>query len=58
MIGEKPFPVGKEDLKYVLHRSIVAITFLNKQKSMLTGSGVLISPNLVLTAAQNIYDKR
>jgi V8-like Glu-specific endopeptidase len=41
----------------LLHRSIGAITFLNKNKQLGMGSGVLISPNLVLTVAHNIYDR-
>ncbi len=40
-----------------MHRSIGAFTFLNKYKNPNAGSGVLISKNLVLTVAHNIYDK-
>lgn len=39
------------------HRSIGGMTFLTKLKQMGMGSGVLISKNLFLTAAHNIYDK-
>jgi hypothetical protein len=39
-----------------MHRSIGALTFLNKSKLPRVGSGVLISKNLVLTVAHNIYD--
>jgi V8-like Glu-specific endopeptidase len=41
----------------VTHRSIGAITFLTKKKRFAVGSGILISKNIVLTAAHNIYDK-
>lgn len=36
---------------------MVAITFMNKYKQSLAGSGVLLTKNMVLTAAHNIYDK-
>jgi V8-like Glu-specific endopeptidase len=34
-----------------------AFTFININKDPSAGSGVLISRNLVLTAAHNLYDK-
>jgi V8-like Glu-specific endopeptidase len=46
-----------ESLKSLLHRSIGALTFLNKIKKLAKGSAALISPNLILTVAHNIYDK-
>jgi V8-like Glu-specific endopeptidase len=33
------------------------LSFLTPEKKMAVGSGVLISRDLVLTAAQNLYDK-
>jgi hypothetical protein len=44
-------------LSTVNHRSIGGMTFLTKLKQTGIGSGVLISKNLFLTAAHNIYDK-
>jgi V8-like Glu-specific endopeptidase len=40
-----------------MHRSIGALTSLNKNKNPTRGTAVLISPNLILTVAHNIYDK-
>ena len=34
-----------------------ALTFLNKDKQLRVGSGVLISRDAVLTAAENIFDQ-
>jgi hypothetical protein len=56
--NEDLFPISKQDLKSILHRSIGAITFLNGMKQLTMGSGVLISPDLVLTVAHNLYDKK
>ena len=36
---------------------MAAITFLDANNNINTGSGVLISRNIVLTAAQNIFNK-
>jgi V8-like Glu-specific endopeptidase len=44
-------------MRLIKYRSIGALTFFNKKKQPGCGSGVLISNNLVLTAAHNIYDK-
>lgn len=45
--------------KKVLHRNICAIRFAAKKSGSKfgVGSGVLLSSNIVLTAAHNIYDK-
>lgn len=43
-------------LQTLLHRSIGAITFQASNKTF-CGSGTLISPYLILTAAHNVYDK-
>jgi V8-like Glu-specific endopeptidase len=55
--NEELSPVERHDLKSTLHRSMVALTFVNGMRKLCVGSGVLISPNLVLTAAHNVYDK-
>jgi V8-like Glu-specific endopeptidase len=44
-------------MKSVQHRSIGALIFYIKNKGPGCGSGVIVSKNLVLTAAHNIYDK-
>jgi V8-like Glu-specific endopeptidase len=49
--------VEKELLKTLIHRSIGAFTFTNSSKLPCAGSGVLVSRNLILTAAHNLYDK-
>jgi V8-like Glu-specific endopeptidase len=51
LIDEEEFSNG------VVHRSIGAMTYRNMNKQLGTGSGVLISENLVLTTAHNIYDR-
>ena len=45
-------------LKQLLHRSIGAMTFLNRHKKLTVGNGTLISPDLVLTAAHNVFDRK
>jgi V8-like Glu-specific endopeptidase len=42
----------------MIHQSIGGFTFSNVNKDSSAGSGVLISKNLVLTAAHNLYDKK
>jgi V8-like Glu-specific endopeptidase len=54
---EELFPVEKGLLESIVHSSIGAFTFINSKKLPCAGSGVLISRNLVLTAAHNLYDK-
>jgi V8-like Glu-specific endopeptidase len=44
-------------MRSVSHRSIGALTFQHGQTWRCAGTGVLISKDLVLTAAHNIYDK-
>ena len=42
-----------------IHRHIGPLIFRNQSDSLLgRGTGVLISPNLVLTAAQNVWSRR
>jgi V8-like Glu-specific endopeptidase len=54
---EDLFLVDESDMKQKLHRSIGALSFLTPNKRVAAGSGVLISRNLILTAAHNLYDK-
>ena len=44
----------------MVHQSICAIRFAHKAKStkLVYGSGVLISKDIVLTVAHNIFDKK
>jgi V8-like Glu-specific endopeptidase len=42
----------------MIYQSIGGFTFINVKKESSAGSGVLISRNLVLTAAHNLYDKK
>jgi V8-like Glu-specific endopeptidase len=58
ILNEKLFPVEKELLKTFIHQSIGAFTFTNSSKFPCAGSGVLVSRNLILTAAHNLYDKK
>ena len=51
-------PINGDLLKYVLHRSIGALTFINKYKQPRAGSGVLITRDTLLTAAHNIFDRQ
>jgi hypothetical protein len=44
-------------LKTLMHRSIGAIKFSNPFKKSFGGSGVLISKDLILTAAHNLFDR-
>ena len=37
---------------------MVALTFLNANKASHAGSGVLVSKDIILTAAHNIFDKK
>ena len=41
-----------------MHRSIGALIFLNTDGQMGFGSAVLISENLVLTAAHNVFNRK
>jgi hypothetical protein len=44
-------------LHTLIHRSIGCLTFLDGTKRMGVGTGTVIAPDLVLTAAHNFYDK-
>jgi hypothetical protein len=50
-------PIERGQIYSKLHGSIGAIVFRNSRQEIFAGSGVLISSNLVLTAAQNLFDK-
>ena len=41
----------------ILHRSVGALSWKDRYKGEHIGTGILISKNLVLTSAQNIYNK-
>lgn len=60
MVNSSPLLCIQDDaIKDLLHRSIVAIRYENPliKDKYNCGSGVLISNDLVLTAAQNLFDK-
>jgi V8-like Glu-specific endopeptidase len=44
-------------MKQIIHRSIGALCFQTHNKKLAAGSGLLISKDLILTAAHNIFDK-
>ncbi len=54
----KLFKIKGDELKQLLHRSIGAVSCLNSEKELYYGSGVLISKNLVLTCAHNLFDRK
>ena len=56
---ERPFYlVKKQEVIKVAHRSICGIMYLHKNKIVKCGSGILLSKNIVLTAALNCFDKK
>lgn len=54
--NEEPFQIDPKKLNELLHRSIGALTFLNKNKRLIAGTGALISKDTILTCAHNIFD--
>ena len=55
--SDRLFKVPPEDMHKPMHRHIGALTFSSRRTPDLgKGSGTLISPDLVLTAAHNIYN--
>jgi V8-like Glu-specific endopeptidase len=57
--GEPLYEVNKQEHASRLHKYIGAILAINKKKggAPIKGSGVLISPDLVLTGAHNLWDR-
>ena len=54
--NQQLFKIENEQLHELMHhRSIGALTILDRHKHFGVGSGVLLSRDLVLTAAHNIY---
>lgn len=58
VLNQPLFKINVEQLKDKLHRSLGAITFLNYDRYPAAGTGTLISPNMVLTVAHNVYDNQ
>jgi V8-like Glu-specific endopeptidase len=58
VFGETLNQITKEDMELFPHCVIGAITGRDKSGFLLKGSGVMISANLVLTAAHNIFDQK
>lgn len=56
--NEELFKISEEDLELKLHRSIGALMFSDKNGNSSAGTGVLISKDIVLTSAHNIFDKK
>ncbi len=54
---EDLFPITGNALRMLPNSCIGALTFKNKMKKSGKGTGVAISPNLILTVAHNIYDR-
>jgi hypothetical protein len=56
--AEHPIMVNHGAMRQPLHRHIGLLCFRNKENDSIgRGTGVLISPNLVLTAAQNVWSR-
>jgi V8-like Glu-specific endopeptidase len=53
---EPVYCVTPEEMSKPLHKYIGALTCRTRRGKMIAGSGVLISPNLVLTGRSNILD--
>lgn len=56
--NEELFKISGEDVELKLHRSIGALMFSDKNGKQAAGTGVLISKDIVLTSAHNIFDKK
>ena len=48
--------ISPEQMTKLPHKLIGALTY-NSLQNQVQGSGILISPDLVLTCAHNLYDK-
>lgn len=59
MITKEPLTrIDRTEAKYLNHKSICSITFiieLNGETMCSYGSGMLISRNIILTAAHNVF---
>lgn len=55
---DKLYEVKQNEMNEKLHKNIVAIVWKNSFGLVGRGSGLLVSPNLVLTCAHNLYNDR
>ena len=58
--SELPQKINADEMDKPIHRFIGALIFKKKKhhKSVEKGTGILISPNLVLTGAQNVWNRK
>ena len=58
--SELPQKINAGEMDKPIHRFIGALIFKKKKhhKSVGKGTGILISPNLVLTGAQNVWNRK
>jgi V8-like Glu-specific endopeptidase len=51
------FKLGEKESYSIEHRSIVALKFFRGNESIGYASGVLLSKNIILTGAHNLYNQ-